>query len=116
MKSRLFPLLAVTCLLAGCALSDEQKADYASVQRSGVSAAVYDKMMHGDALSVGDVIALSQAHVSDAVIVRYIRDQHTVYNLGPRDFARLRQGGVSPSVVDFMIHSGYRSPDSPWGP
>jgi hypothetical protein len=116
LKTRFVFLSVVVCALAACGLFDEQKGDYASVQRAGVLPAIYDKMMHGDRLSVGDVVALSRAGVSDAVIVRYIRDNHTVYNLTARDFARLQQGGVSSSVVDFMVHSGYRSPDAPWGP
>jgi hypothetical protein len=97
-------------------LTTQQQADYASVHRAGGSPAIHDKMMHGDALSVGDIIALSNSGVSDAVVTRYIRDNHTVYNLSRRDIARLQQGGVSQSVIDFMEHSGYRSPDSPWGP
>jgi hypothetical protein len=115
MKSRLLLLLAATCLLAGCGLSDQQKADYASVQRTGVSPAIYDKMVHGDPLSVSDIIALSQARVSDGVIVRYIRDQGTVYALNGEDFDRLHRGGVSPSVVDFMARTGYPGP-YPYGP
>ena len=115
MKIRLLLLVAATCLLAGCGLSDQQKADYASVQRSGVSSAIYDKMVHGDPLSVNDVISLSQARVSDSVIVRYIRDQGTVYALNGEDFDRLHRAGVSPSVIDFMARTGYPGP-YPYGP
>jgi hypothetical protein len=114
--SRLLLLVAATCLLAGCGLSDQQKADYASVQRTGVSSAIYDKMVHGDPLSIGDIISLSQARVSDGVIVRYIRDQGTVYALNGQDIDRLHQGGVSPSVIDFMVHTGYPPPYGPYGP
>ena len=110
MNYRPLLLLVATCLLAGCELSDQQKADYASVQRSGVSPAIYDKMVHDDPLSINDVIALSQARVSDGVIVRYIRDHGTGYALNGEDFDRLHQAGVSPSVIDFMARSG------PYGP
>jgi hypothetical protein len=115
MKMRLLILVAVACTLAGCGLSDQQKADYASVQRAGVSPAIYDKMMHDDALSIGDIISLSQAGVSDGVIVRYIRDHGTVYVLSGADFDRLHKGGVSNSVVDYMAHTGYPGP-YPYGP
>jgi hypothetical protein len=115
MNLRLLLVLAVACLLTGCGLSDQQKADYAAVQRSGVSSAIYDKMMHGDPLSIGDVISLSQARVSDGIIVRYIRDQGTVYVLSGGDFDHLQKGGVSPSVIDFMAHTGY-PPPYPYGP
>src|ERR1700761_7386932 len=109
-------LFAVAGLLAGCGLSDQQKADYASVQRSGVSPAIYDKMMHGDPLSVNDVISLSRARVSDGVIVRYIRDQGTVYALTGEDMDALHQAGVSPSVIDYMARSGYPPYGPPPGP
>jgi hypothetical protein len=117
MKPRILFLIAATCLLAGCGLSDQQKADYASVQRSGVSPAIYDKMEHGDPLSINDIISLSQAHVSDGVIVRYIRDQGTIYALNGEDFDHLHQAGVSPSVIDFMARTGYPGPGPyPYGP
>jgi len=110
-------LLAVaTCALASCGLSDQQKADYASVQRAGVSPAIYDKMMHDDPLSVGDIISLSQARVSDGVIVRYIRDHGTVYVLSSSEIDRLHKAGVSPSVIDYMIHTGYGGGPYPYGP
>jgi hypothetical protein len=115
MKHRILLLFAATALLAGCGLSDQQKADYASVERSGVSSAIYDKMVHDDPLSVNDVISLSQAHVSDGVIVRYIRDHGTVYYLSPPDTDHLHQAGVSPSVIDFMARTAYGGP-YPYGP
>ena len=113
MKYRFLPLFAAAALLAGCGLSDQQKADYASVQRSGVSPAIYDKMVHDDPLSVNDVISLSQARVGDGVIVRYIRDHGTVYALSGEDMDNLRHAGVSPSVIDFMARSGYPGPYGP---
>jgi hypothetical protein len=117
MKHRILLLIATAALLAGCGLSDQQKADYASVQRAGVSSAIYDKMVHDDPLSINDIISLSQARVSDGVIVRYIRDQGTVYALNGDDFDHLQKAGVSPSVIDFMARSGYPGPGPyPYGP
>jgi len=115
MKSRILLLVAATCALIGCAPTAEQMADYATVQRAGVSSAIYDKMVHGDPLSINDIISLSQARVSDAVIVRYIRDHGTVYLLSGQDTDRLHQAGVSPSVIDFMAQTGYPGP-YPYGP
>jgi len=115
MKLRLLLLLAATALLSACGLSDQQKADYAAVERSGVSPAIYDKMVHGDPLSIGDVCAMSHAGVSDAIIIRYIRDQGTVYMLNSSDFERMHKAGVSPSVVDYMARTGYDGP-YPYGP
>jgi hypothetical protein len=109
-------ILVASAALVGCGLSDQQKADYAAVQRSTVSSAIYDKMVHGDPLSVGDICALSRAGVSDAIVLRYVRDQGTVYTLNSGDFARLHKAGVSPSVVDYMANTGYSGPYGPYGP
>ena len=98
-------VLLVPLFFTACGLSPQQKADYASVQSSGVSSAVYDKMMHGDALSLYDIKALSRANVSDAVILRYLRDQGTVYYLNSDDVAGLRKAGVSQSVIDYMLQT-----------
>jgi hypothetical protein len=115
MKPRVLALFVATSFLTACGLSDQQKADYASVQRAGVSPAIYDKMVHGDPLSINDIVALSQARVSDGVIVRYIRDQGTVYPLSGQDFDYLHHAGVSPSVIDYMARTGYPGP-YPYGP
>ena len=99
-------LFLATCALAGCGLSDQQKSDYAAVQRAGVSPAIYDKMINGEQLGIGDIIALSQARVSDGVIVRYIRDQDSTYYLNQYDIEQLHKSGVSPSVIDYMAQTG----------
>jgi hypothetical protein len=52
--------------------------------------------------------------VSDGIIIRYIRDQGTVYALNEGDFDRLKHAGVSPSVIDYMAQTGY--PGYPYGP
>ena len=116
MKIRLLFLVAATCLLAACGLSDQQKADYAAVQRSNVSSAIYDKMIHGDPLSIGDICAMTRAGVSDGIIIRYIRDQGSVYALTSSDFKRMHDAGVSPSVVDYMVQTNpnpYGGPPPP---
>ncbi|HEV3273044.1 MAG TPA: hypothetical protein VGZ93_12765 [Candidatus Methylacidiphilales bacterium] len=111
------PLVVLVALfLTACGLSDQQKADYAKVQSSGVSSAVYDKMVHGDDLSLYDIKALSRAHVSDAIILRYMRDQHTIYYLDSDDVTSLRKAGVSQSIIDYMLQTpqGYGPGPSPY--
>ncbi len=105
------PRLAVLVLplfLTACGLSEQQKADYASVQRAGVNSAIYDKMVHGDPLSLYDIKSLSRAGVSDGVILRYLRDQETIYSLSSNDVTSLRNAGVSQSIVDFMLQTPQR--------
>ena len=101
---RLLALL-VPLLFTACGLSPQQKADYARVQESGVSSAVYDKMVHGDALSLYDIKALTHAGVSDGIILRYLRDHGSVYYLNSEDVASLRKAGVSQSIVDYMLQT-----------
>jgi hypothetical protein len=98
-------LLLLPLLLTACGLTDQQKADYAQVQRSGVSSAVYDKMVHQDTLGLYDIKALSRAGVSDGITLRYLRDQHSVYYLTSEDVGGLRKAGVSSSVVDYMLET-----------
>jgi len=105
MRVSRLPVLLLPLLLTACGLSDQQKADYASVQRAGVSSAIYDKMVHGDALSLWDIKSLSRAGVSDAVIIRYLRDHGAVYYLTSDDVSGLRKAGVSQSVVDYMLQT-----------
>ena len=106
---RILCLGTLPFLLAACAPTAQQESDYAVVERSGVSPAIYDKMIHGDALSVSDIVSLSQAHVSDGVITRYIRDNNTIYYLSPQDLDYLRKSGVSQSVIDFMVQTAQSS-------
>jgi hypothetical protein len=54
---------------------------------------------------VGDIKSLSHAGVSDAIILRYIRDHQTVYNLNADEVTGLRKAGVSSSLVDFMLQT-----------
>ena len=109
---RLLLVLVVPLLFTACGLSPQQKADYARVQSSGVSSAVYDKMVHGDDLSLYDIKALTRAGVSDGVILRYLRDHGTVYYLNSGDVADLRRAGVSQSIVDYMLRTpGSGGPD-----
>jgi hypothetical protein len=107
MISRRWPLLVLplTLVLAACAPTEQQRADDAAVMNSGVSPAIYDKMLHEDDLSISDIVALSQAHVNDGIIIRYIRDQDTTYIIGRRDIQYMQNNGVSQSVIDFMVQT-----------
>ena len=130
MKSFRFLLLVVPLFLAACGLSDQQKADYAHVEEAGVSPAIYDKMVHGDDLSIWDIEALSRAHVGSGIILRYLRDHDTVYYLHSDDITGMRKAGVDRSVVDYMLQTArggwwgmgpypnyaYPGPYGPWGP
>ncbi len=72
-------------MLSACELSQQQQVDYDAVQHSKSSPAIYDKMVHGDPLSVSDIIELTRARVNDGIILRYIRDRETIYVLNGID-------------------------------
>jgi hypothetical protein len=96
-------VLILPLFLTACGLSDQQKADYAAVQRSGVNSATYSKMEQGLDLSLYDVKALAKAGVSQGVIIRYMQNQGTIYVLNASDVQALLKAGVSQSVVDYMM-------------
>jgi hypothetical protein len=105
-------VMLIPLFLAACGPDAQQQADYNAVARSGVSPAVYDKMVHGDPLSLSDIVSLSHARVNDGIILRYIRDQGTVYYLHGDDFRYLHDNGVSQSIVDYMASTA----PNYWGP
>jgi hypothetical protein len=105
MKIRSFLPLLLPLFLSACGLSPQQKADYAQVEESGVSPAVYDKMAHGDDLSIRDIKILSRAHVSSAIILRYLRDHGTVYYISSSDVTGMEKAGVDRSVIDYMLQT-----------
>ena len=135
MKALRYLVLLAPLFLAACAPTAQQQADYAAVQQSGVTPAIYDKMVHGDDLSIHDIEVLSRAHVNPGIILRYIRDHGTVYFLASSDIKAMQNAGVDPSIVDYMLQTsrgGWWGPgpypypyagwgygpwwDGPWGP
>ena len=111
---RIIGVATLPLLLIACAPTAQQQSDYDAVQRSGVSPAIYDKMIHGDPLSVSDIASLGHARVNDGAMIRYIRDHDTIYYLSPPDIDYLQKAGVSQSVVDFMVQTA--PPVPPGGP
>jgi len=105
MKRSRFLFLLVPLFLTACGLSDQQRADYGAVEQSGVSPAIYDKMVHGDDLSIHDIEILSRAGVNSGIILRYIRDHGTVYYLNTGDVGDMEKAGVDRSVVDYMLQT-----------
>jgi hypothetical protein len=98
-------ILLAPLLLAACASGPQQRADDASVQASGVSPAVYDGLVQREDLSLSDIKALARARVGDGIVLRYLKERRTVYHLGGSQVAGLRRAGVSPSVIDYLVHT-----------
>lgn len=87
--------------LIGAALDTQ---DRKVMERS--SPRTVDRMDRTEPLTINDVIKLSQGGVSDDTILKYMEDSHSTYNLSQAQIRRLRDGGVSQRVIQFMIDSG----------
>jgi hypothetical protein len=115
MKFYRLAFLLLPLALTACGLSEQQKADYATVEHSGVSSATYDKMLHGDPLSLSDIKILAHARVNDGIVLRYLRDHSTVYYLTSADVTGLKNAGVSPSIIDYMLMTSRQYGNGPYG-
>ena len=65
----------------------------------------YKRVDQGQPLGLADIKAMSQARISDEVIISQIRNTHTVYRLSAADIIDLNNSGVSQKVIDFMINT-----------
>lgn len=60
---------------------------------------------------VDDIVKLKRAQISEEVIVTYVLNSGTVYNLTPNDIVNLRNEGLSDRVVTTMMNQRQRVPD-----
>lgn len=68
-----------------------------------ISPRTVERMDKNEPLTISDVIKLSQAGVADEMIIGYISDTNTRYNLSQVQLRRLQQGGVSQRVVNHIV-------------
>lgn len=88
-------------LVGGCAtLSDT---DRTALQRQRVPAELQERMDSGSPLELAEIIELSRRGVSPELIIRYLRSTGRVYSLTSYDVVKLRDAGVRPGVVDYML-------------
>src|SRR5262249_12869800 len=50
-----------------------------------------------------DVLKLSRAQIGEEIILNYVQNSGTIYNLAPKDIVYLRDQGVSDKVVNAML-------------
>lgn len=85
--------------LAGAAIGDSVDTEIAR------NNAVYEQRLarqQSQAVTVQDVIAMSQARLSDSVIVTHIKTQGVAVRLQPNDLILLNNAGVSETVISAM--------------
>ena len=68
------------------------------------------RMNRGEPLTLNDVIKLSQGGVRDDITLQYLHESNSTYQLSAAQIRRLRDAGVSESVVDAMVNSGQLVP------
>jgi len=57
---------------------------------------------------VEDVLKLSRAQIGEEIILNYVQNSGTIYNLAPKDIVYLRDQGVSDKVVNAMLNQRKR--------
>ena len=57
---------------------------------------------------VEDVLKLSRAQIGEDIIVNYVQNSGTIYNLEPKDIVYLRDQGVSEKVIGTMLNQRAR--------
>jgi hypothetical protein len=65
---------------------------------------------------VGDIIRMAQAKVSDSVVLAYINNSGTVYNLDANQIIYLRDLGVSEAVISTMLNQRQKYTTPPANP
>jgi hypothetical protein len=58
---------------------------------------------------VEDVLKLSRAQIGEEIILNYIQNSGTIYNLAPKDIVYLRDQGVSDKVINTMLDQRKRA-------
>jgi len=105
MKQRHFLFFLTTflalLLFAGCASID--RTERRTLVANNVSPVVYDKMMHGEVLSLSDIIELSQRQIPSSMIIRYLDSTRAIYRLDKSALARLNQAKVNQEVINFLL-------------
>ncbi|HUE36897.1 MAG TPA: glycine zipper domain-containing protein, partial [Candidatus Acidoferrum sp.] len=102
---------AITGTLIGHQIDQEQAAELREQYP-----VTYAHVEQQQPLTVADVEALTQAKVSDDVIIVQIQNTRSVYHLTSTDIINLHSAGVSDRVINFMIKTVNLPPPTPPAP
>ncbi len=98
---RICGCLCAGLMLGASGLTAQTPSATATSQTAPTLAAVVNPS--GLPYGVEDILKLSRAQISDDIIINYIENSGTVYNLAPKDIVYLRDQGVSDAVVNAML-------------
>jgi len=90
-------------LFSGCAAIDRQERN--TLITHNVSPVVYDRMLHGEVLTLSDIIELSRRQVPSPLIIRYLASTRAIYTLDKQALARLNEARVSKDVVNYLLET-----------
>lgn len=105
MKTRISPISLLLSLSVAALLPQVGLAQEASVTVSTPPAAPPPTAVDPAKLPYGvsDVAKLAKAQVSEDVIITYVQNSGTAYNLSPTEIVYLRDQGVSDHVINVML-------------
>lgn len=63
-----------------------------------------------DNVSVADVKMLAKAGMTEEIILSHIRNEHATFHLSTAEIIDLKDAGVSPKVIDYMINTAAGGP------
>lgn len=94
--------------LVGGALDrmEEERAAEMAVYEAETAAAIQELRYVEGQLSILDVIRMSQAGVSDAIIVAKINQSYSYFDLSAEEIIDLRLSGVSDPVIEHILWRG----------
>lgn len=107
MKTRFCAAGLVSLMLfVGCASID--RSERTMLLQHHVSPSVYDKMMHGEVLTLSDIVELSQRQVPSSLMIRYLDSTRAIYTLDKSAMARLKGAKVCQEVIDYLVDTPAR--------
>jgi hypothetical protein len=79
--------------------TNSASSDVTAAQPTVATAPAPAKLPYG----VDDVLKLSRAQIGDEIILNYVKNSGTIYNLGANDIVYLKTAGVSDKVISAML-------------
>lgn len=100
-RSSLFAVLVL--LLAGCALTGRSVNYSEHLAAYDVDGHVTEKMKARLPLELADIQHLAEKGVPDSLLIGYLKQERTVYQLNSDQVRMLADAGVSKEVIDYLL-------------